>query len=631
MNKPHQNLFKRPLLSSGKFAVSLLTMCLVAPAFAFEIDVGDPDTRLRWDNTIRYTVGKRLKGQDDMLVNSGFKGQASGNIDDGDRAFGKGALTVNRFDLLSEFDLVYQKQHGFRITGAAWKDYVYNNVRTSNQLLSNSNHSNNGSAPAFGLNAETEKYAKQGSEVLDAFVFTGFELGDSRVFLKGGKHTVYWGESLYNVSNSIAFSQSAVDLAKLLQSPGVEAKEAFLPRNQISAQWVVNNELTLSAQQFLDWDAFRFPNPGTYLSFNDVLGKGAEFYNFNGTLIARGADIKGKKSGDFGLAARYSPEWLGGAMGLYLRRYTNMVPTVALQPGKSFIAANLANALGINPTQYAAGAYDTALTNAGRAAFTSTNQFSGAPNGLGNFYQVYGDKVQMIGFSLAKNIEGLSVGFEFNHRTNEALTSFPTFVMNANNYAAFQSLFGKQIDGYAKSITDTDKLIARGTTQHMLINVLGMLPNSGLWDTGSWGAELNWARLVKVTKNEKLYKGQDWYQGIDKPTKDSFGINLSVTPGWFGIFPSADLYLPISYARGISGNSPTSGTINKDNGSFSLGARLEYQTQHIFELRYVSYFGAVSYQDIDGNGVAGMSVVPNGATAPLRDRRQLLFNYRTSF
>lgn len=49
---------------------------------AVELDTGNPDLRMRWDNTVRYNLGMRMEGQDRRLLNNP-------NYDESDSKFGK--------------------------------------------------------------------------------------------------------------------------------------------------------------------------------------------------------------------------------------------------------------------------------------------------------------------------------------------------------------------------------------------------------------------------------------------------------------------------------------------------------------------------------------------------------------
>ena len=49
--------------------VAVAAACAVSgAAVAFEIDTGNPDLALRWDNTIRYNIGMRAQGQNDAIL-----------------------------------------------------------------------------------------------------------------------------------------------------------------------------------------------------------------------------------------------------------------------------------------------------------------------------------------------------------------------------------------------------------------------------------------------------------------------------------------------------------------------------------------------------------------------------------
>ena len=85
---------------------------------------------MRWDNTVRYNLGVRAQSQDTTIL-------GSPNFDDGDRNFTNGSLVTNRFDVLSEFDFVYQRRYGFRASGAGWYDFAYSSLDNTNNATAN--------------------------------------------------------------------------------------------------------------------------------------------------------------------------------------------------------------------------------------------------------------------------------------------------------------------------------------------------------------------------------------------------------------------------------------------------------------------------------------------------------------
>ena len=149
---------------------------------AFDIDTGNPDVQMRWDNTLRYNLGARAQSQDSNII-------GSPNYDDGDRNFNKGSLVTNRFDVLSEFDFVYKRQMGFRVSAAGWYDNAYNHLDNTNTATANTLV--NGFPVAGVLSDYTKRYAKGPSgEILDAFGFVNFDVADMPVNIKAGQHTV---------------------------------------------------------------------------------------------------------------------------------------------------------------------------------------------------------------------------------------------------------------------------------------------------------------------------------------------------------------------------------------------------------------------------------------------------------
>ena len=135
-------------------AVSLAVASLFAAAGAaqaFEIDTGNEDLAMRWDNTFRYNLGVRAQGQDQALLKNP-------NLDDGDRNFSNGSLVTNRLDILSEFDVIWQKKYGMRVSAAGWYDAAYGSLDNTNTATANTLV--NGLPVAGELSPYTKRYAK---------------------------------------------------------------------------------------------------------------------------------------------------------------------------------------------------------------------------------------------------------------------------------------------------------------------------------------------------------------------------------------------------------------------------------------------------------------------------------------
>ncbi|MDM0084915.1 DUF1302 domain-containing protein [Variovorax sp. J31P179] len=595
-------------------AVSIATLALLAlagPAHSIEIDTGNPDVVLRWDNTLRYNLGQRVQGQDKAIL-------GNPNFDDGDRNFGNHSLIANRLDLLSEMDLVVDKKYGFRVSGAAWGDAAYDHLDNHNNATANTLVY--GVPTAGALSPYTSRYAKGVSgELLDAFVFGSTDIGDTNVGLRLGKHTVYWGESLLagGAVHGISYGQYSLDLWKALATPGIEAKELYRPRNAMTLQVQPAPELSFSAQTFFDWESARYPESGSYLTVNDALLHGGESLIAGpGQRLLQATSTEPNKTGDFGLSARWSPEWLDGTAGLYGRRTADIQPQLALMPAVAagVPAATCARA-GLRPI-----GPTNCYINPGAATLPQIQA-----GYVGQYQAFYGRDIDIYGLSLAKNVAGLSLGAELSYRRNMPLQSVPVQVLpaplanpatGAISLAQFAALGG-------------DAPGARGDTMHGVLNLLGTVSKTALFDSASWNAELIWNRWLSVSQNSGAFKGSAAYRAnpanVDAVSKDYFGLGLNFTPTWYQVFAGVDLSMPLSWSGGLSGNSAVLTGGNKNAGTYGIGVAADVRSKYNIALRYVGFYG--DYSTLPN----GAMNVANGTYASLSDRGHVLLTFKATF
>lgn len=582
-------------------AVSMAVLSVLSSiggAHAFELDTGNPDLTVRWDNTVKYNYAHRVESQDKHIL-------ASPNADDGDRNFDRGAVS-NRVDLLTEFDFVYKKSYGFRVSGAGWYDDAYH--RLDNSSVASSNHLEN-EVPALGLSNATKRFHRGGSgEILDAFVFGRFDLGSMPLSVRIGRHSVFWGEALLSPIHSVGYGQAPLDFRKALSVPGTEAKELLLPRNAISLQLRATPELSFAAQYFLDWKPFRIPESGSYLGGFDMLLDAESLIAGPGARLLQGKDVKPKKRGDWGLSARWQPEWLDGALGLYYRKTSDIQPQPHVTPAVASIPAGACGALGF-------AALDPSTCYVNPAAASIPQLMKGV---VGQYHLVYPGDVDVYGVSLSKNISGISVGAELSYRENMSLDSDAVTILPA----ALAALTPGAISALP---SDGNTGGAVGNTWHGVVNLLGTVPTTPMFDTADWLVELQWNRWAKVTQGKEVFKGRSGYDGVDKVTKDFFGLGVNFTPTWFQVFPGVDLQMPISYSVGLSGNSAVSSGGNERAGNYSIGIGADVYQKYRFDLRYVDFFGEY---ETDANGVITSN---NGSNALIKDRGFVSFTFKTTF
>jgi len=469
-------------------------------------------------------------------------------------------LVTNRLDVLSEADLVFNQLYGARLSAAAWYDQAYEHLDNDN--VATSNHLKNGQ-PALGLSRYADRYYNGPSgEILDAFVFGQFELGSAQINGKLGQHSLAWGEALLTggAVHGVSYSQNALDLGKAQASPGIEAKELYRPQPQVSTQLQLTPELSVAAQYFFDWERMQMPEAGTYFGAQDIVNEGAQ------SLVA-----------------------VPGVPGVRLLRGADIIKEkhgdygVAMRWRPQWLDGTL-------------GFYYRNFTDKLPQVY---QQASSRTFGL-----AYGDDVDLYGVSLSTVVGGLSVGVDLNYRTNMPLVS---------NVAALP----------AGALPD-DTPGARGNTVHGLVNVVGTLGDTVLFDSAAYAAELTWNTWTAVTDNKALFKGNDSYNAVDKPDKNATALGLNFTPTWFQVFPGADLSLPLSFSQGLHGNSVVTLGGNEGTGSYSVGVGLDYLSQYRFDLKYVDFFG-----DVD-KGTNGAVSVANGTSAILKDRGLITFTFKTT-
>lgn len=291
------------------------------PVSAVSLDTDNPDLRIRWDNTVKYNVGLRVEDRDDTLGDTWVSQATNHGWDQGD-------VVTNRVDVLSEFDLIYKMNHGFRVSAAGWHDFAFDKDVEGNPAYQDA-----GLGTAYPDNKFTDdvrRYYETGGEILDAFAFTRVELGTVPVSIRAGRHNVYWGESLFTFGDSIAYGQGPLDLRKATSTPGVEAQELFLPQTQLSATAQLTDKITVAANYLFEWDPHRLPEGGTYLGGADLsfLG-GTNYLGFPvvGDLNS-GPNAKPDDRGSWGINAAIHSETLGGTLGLYHRQFDDRYPTM---------------------------------------------------------------------------------------------------------------------------------------------------------------------------------------------------------------------------------------------------------------------------------------------------------------
>lgn len=519
-----QTRFLSRILVGG--AAGLITMSVSA----FQIDTGDSDLRVRWDNTLKYSSAWRLKDQSSKLSES----QVSLNQDDGDRAFDKGLIS-NRFDLLSEMDVAY-RNFGGRLSGAAWFDTEYQKDNDND----NPARANQVSVAYDEFTDDTRHLHGGDGELLDAFVYWNGEVADRALSVRLGQHALIWGESLFFGANGIAGGMAPVDVVKAISVPNTQFKEITRPVSQLSTSYQLTDALSLGAFYQFEWEQTRLPAAGSYFSTLDMMGEGAErlivgepFPGFLGgnpsspAAFFHGKDKKARDSGQGGLQFRYAAETVD--YGLYAIQYHDKTPQLYLRP----------NVTGPN---------------------FATGQ-------VGEFYWVYPEDIRALGASFTTSVGEYNFAGEASMRWNMPLVSNGQVVLP-----------GVEADN------DSHPLYAVGRTAHVNLNVLASLEPSIISNEATLIGEIAWNRLLKVTENRSALD--------PNATDDGVGLKLVYTPTYRQVFSGIDISVPLGASYFPMGKSAVVGGFGPDKGGdFNIGVSATYLDRITCGLTYTHYYG----------------------------------------
>jgi len=501
-------------------AVAAMGLLSFAAAHAIEIQTGNPDWILRWDNTVKYSLMTRLKERLPVLS----EGPVATNQNDGNNNFNKG-LVSNRLDLFSELDL-QGPGYGARLSAAAWYDQIYNG-RTDNRTTS-SNHT-----PASEFTSETRKQMGRSAELLDAFVYANFDLGDRPANIRVGRHTLLWGESLFFGANGIAGGQAPLDLIRLSSVPNSTFKEAALPTGKVSGQVQLTPDVSVGAYVTYEWKPTRLLPVGAYLSNSDAAGGGAERLFTPVGAFVKAPDMEAKDSGQGGVQVRFAVPSLETDFGLYATRYHATTPS-----------ANNTLASGVPGTP------------------------SFRP---GTYRFLFHEGIRAYGASFAKTVGAWGLGGEVSLRQNAPLNSLGQ--MTLPSIGVNTTLNNNTNPGYAV-----------GETVHAQLSWITSVGPSFLSNEASFTGEVAWNKRKKVTRNEQ------WLNPL--ADKSATAMRMVFSPSYRQVVPGLDLTpsVGLGYAWGKSSAVGPGFGVNK-GGDLSLGLAGSYLGKWNFGINYVHYLG----------------------------------------
>lgn len=535
---------------------------------AASFDVGVPGLKVTWDNTIKYSNAFRVKSQDSTLL-------SNPNADDGDRNFDRGLIS-NRLDLLSELDVKYQN-FGARVSGAGWYDTVYNS-ENDNPGFAGGAFPNQRSTDFDEFTSRTRDLHGRKAELLDAFVYSRFDVAEMPALVRLGQHGMVWGESLFFGSNAIAGAMAPVDATKLISVPKTQFKEAIRPVQQFSGQIQLTPEVTLGAYYQFRYEPNRIPAVGSYFSGIDTNVDGAEQMLLGPAGVApRLSDQEGRNSGQWGLQLRIRGEETD--YGIYVVRFHN----------KSHqLVTNLIN---VTP--------------------------GGAPTLLpASYYVAYHEGITAYGVSASRTFDTVNLAIEASIRDDQDLAS-------SGHASDLSRAFGTPVTN-----NSSRPGYAVGRTAHVNLSMLWSLDPTFLFNEATVLGEVAWNRVLSCKKNCEVFNPVT-HQGVidNNSSRDAAAFRLLFEPKYRQVLSGLDLSVPIGVGfspKGSSSRALGAGIFPPENGGdLTIGINGAYMDAWRFTASYTHYMGeAKTFLDSDNSFSYGQS---------LKDRDFVAFSLSRTF
>ncbi|MFY1019872.1 DUF1302 domain-containing protein [Ectopseudomonas khazarica] len=633
--KPYWRLAKLPL------AVSLAST-LAAPAFGVTFNIGEIEGQFDSSLSVGASWSTEKADKDLIGFNNGGRG-LSQTSDDSKLNFKRGETFSKIFKGTHDLELRYGDT-GVFVRGKYWYDFELKDESRPFKDISDSNRK--------------EGAQSSGGEILDAFIYHNYAIGDMPGSVRFGKQVVNWGESTFIGGGVNAVNP--IDVAAF-RRPGAEIKEGLIPVNMFFLSQSLTDNLSMEAFYQLEWDQTVVDNCGTFFAQPDIVADGCDGnlrvlrsrsslpaaalgaaglfgvdINEEGVLVNRGADRDARDSGQWGVAFRYLFEPLDTEFGFYAMNYHSRTPIFSAQAGSQAAYTNIDN--------FVAGSV---------AARASLAPLLAA--GAGNYFLEYPEDIRLYGISFATTLPtGTAWSGELSYRPNapvqlnstdilyaglKPLTSMPLTggvytASGVGNVSLLDSGFGSTANGYKrKEITQFQTTLTHffdqvmGASRLTLVGEVAVVHVGGLESSsevrygrdpiygpgplpGNYAVSgvgvfptcqgLNTSTLGNNpnAKNVSRYCEDDGFV-----TSTAWGYRVRAIWDYPNVFAGINLRPSVAWSHDVDGYGPN-GSFTEGAKAVSLGLNAEYQNTYTADLSYTSFFDGKYNTAVDRDFVA---------------------------
>ena len=534
-------------------AAAGLAVALAGPAWAVPFNLGEVEGQV--DSTLTLSAGWAAAAPDRDLIGVASGGRAlAPSSDDGRLNFGRGETFSKRFTGEHAVELKYGSGGAF-LRGRYWYDF---------ELQDEQGLADGGRLPGA---------RSAGGQLLDAFVYRDYRLGEQPGSVRLGRQVLHWGEGLFLDGGLDAINPRD---AAALRRPGTELRDGLLPVGLLHVAQDLGDDLSLEAFSQLQWQPTVLENCGTFLSQSDLLAHGctAELRLRSDDLpLARSADRDARDGGQFGMAAHYYVAPLDTEFGAWFANYHSRAPILSVTAA--------------NPAQGVAG--------------------------QPRYFVEYPEDIRLYGLSFATTLaSGARWRGELAYRPNApvqlSVSDLLLSVQAADPLAPLPAAAGQDLHGYRrKAVTQLQTGVsqildqAMGATRLTFSGELGWVHVAGLESRaqlrygrdpafgpgGDSCAALNAAVLGSTAGNLDRYCESDGFT-----TRDAWGYRLKAVWDYERAIAGVDLKPNLAWTHDVAGYSPApDGTFVEGRKAFSLGLDAEYLDTYTASLAYTDFFG----------------------------------------
>lgn len=630
----------RLLLQGRRVAIVVLAVAsmVVFATPGQAVDLSSGDYTLNLDTTLSWGARYRVSDRDTRLLSTFEGGTAwSVNGDDGNLNFDKGIVS-NTLKATIDIDYAY-KNFGIFLRGSGFYDYELKK----------------GDRERTQISAEGMDWAGSRTELLDAFAWFKFRVGQGAGQIRAGSQVLNWGESTF-IQGGLS-SINAIDVAAI-RVPGAELREAFRPSGMVWGSVDLSESVSLEGFYQYEWNETVIDPPGTYFSTNDFAGLGGThvflaFSSFADTGVPPawadqtidhpfmgvpgGENQEAEDGGQYGLALRWFADSLGGTeFGFYYVNYHSRLPVISAMTGSADIAGDLqgiggAAALmvyylygvppGLSPE------VDAAAAGAAQAAATD------AYVNTAHYFLDYVEDIKMYGFSWNAQLGTSGIAFqgELSYQQDKpfqvddvellfaSLSPISAGLAATNQVAPGGVGFDTVINGY--------RLMDAYQGQFTLTKVYGPILGS---DQGVLLLEAAYDHISGMPSKDVLrFDGPGTYTSgnplhaaaggahagkEEEPASafadpNSWGYRLAGKLVYNNAIGAWALTPRFAWQHDVSGVTPgPGGNFIEGRKAVTIGMSMDYQNKWQFDLSYTNYSGAGRYNLINDRDFVGAFV-----------------------